>query len=249
MRYIRLLKYIHNWWLHFEVKLGLTHKDPLIYKTRNNLSFEVPRRLIHEFKEIFLEESYLIGLGRQVPDNPVIVDIGANAGFFSIFAASVFPGAKIFSYEPIPKNFKQLKRNIAMNPMAGITGFSEAVYGYSGSVSISFDPEDSFSTAASVMEEAETQGRTIQVPCTTIPEIFIKNKLEKCDLMKIDCEGAEYEVLYNCPKSYLKQITQMAIEVHRGTGAKENVDDLREYFSAMNYHTKCSENMLWIWQN
>ncbi len=195
-----------------------------------------------------MEGSYMIGLGMRVPGNPVIVDIGANAGFFSIFSAFRFPGARIFSYEPVPSNFRQLNRNAEMNPGARICCFSEAVYGHSGHVQISFDPDDSFTTAASVLEEAETQGRTIQVPCVTIPEIFNTNNLAKCDLMKIDCEGAEYEILYNCPEQYLKQISQLAIEVHGGPGAKENSEALEAYFSSMNFSTHSSGNMLWIWQ-
>jgi len=190
----------------------------------------------------------MVGLGLRVPDNPVIVDIGANAGFFSIFAASRFPGAKIFSYEPVPTNFKQLSRNSMLNPKAGINCFPEAVYGHSGYVKISFDPDESFTTAASVLDGAETQGRTIQVPCVTIPEIFNRNDLDKCDLMKIDCEGAEYEILYTCPEKYLKRISQLAIEVHRGQGVRENSEALKAYFSSMRFSTRSLENMLWIWQ-
>lgn len=82
MRYIRFFRNLFNWWLHFAVKFGLTSKDPLIFRTWNNIIIEVPRRLLHEFKEIFMEDSYMRGMGLRLPDSPTVIDIGANAGFF-----------------------------------------------------------------------------------------------------------------------------------------------------------------------
>jgi len=55
-----------------------------------------------------MEECYVKGLGLDIPDSPTIIDIGANAGFFSLFAASQFPGAKIFSYETYWKQFQTI---------------------------------------------------------------------------------------------------------------------------------------------
>ena len=91
-RYYRLFKNLSNGWLYFLVKLGLTANDSLVFKTRNHIEIEVPRRLMHEFKEIFMDECYLNGLQYPIPKAPIIIDVGANAGFFSLFAASRFPG-------------------------------------------------------------------------------------------------------------------------------------------------------------
>lgn len=52
IRYFHLFRNISKWWLHFAVKLSLTDADPLLFKTRNNVLIQVPRRLLHEFKEI-----------------------------------------------------------------------------------------------------------------------------------------------------------------------------------------------------
>jgi len=178
MRYIRLCRNVSNWWLHFAVKLGLTAIDPLKFRARNNITVEVPRRIQHEFKEIFMEGSYTRGLGLAIPDRPTIIDIGANAGFFTFFAASRFPGATIFSYEPIESNFRQLKRNQALNRNARVLCFQKAVYGYSGKIAISFDPSDSFTTSASVFSCSNSQLKTVQVPCVTLSEIFDKHQLQ-----------------------------------------------------------------------
>ena len=78
------------------------------------------------------------GLGLDIPDSPTIIDIGANAGFFSLFAASRFPGARIFSYEPIEGNFRQLQRNRDLNRSweipQGRYNYSGALYNIAGDI-------------------------------------------------------------------------------------------------------------------
>jgi FkbM family methyltransferase len=249
MRYIRLVKHLSNWWLHFAVKLGLTNKDPLIFRTRNDIVIEVPKRIMHEFKEIFMEGSYMRGLELTMPDRPIIIDVGANAGFFTFFAASQFPGAQIYSFEPIDNNFEQLKRNKALNPTAQVWCFQKAVYGYSGEVTLSYDFSDSFTTSASVYDSSNTQMETIQVSCVTLQEIFDKHQLDRCHLLKMDCEGSEYEILYSCPSTYLHRVDQMAIEVHRGKDVNQNITALADYLKSHDFNTRqYAEHMLWAWR-
>jgi len=210
---------------------------------------EVPRRILHEFKEIFMEGSYTRGLALPVPDCPTIIDIGANAGFFTFFAASRFSDATIFSYEPIESNFRQLKRNKALNRNTRVLCFQKAVYGYSGKVSLSIDPDDSFTTSASVFDCSDSQLEKVEVPCVTLAEIFDEHQLDRCNLLKMDCEGAEYEIFYNCPVAYLHRIDQMAIEVHGGKEANQNITSLAGYLNSINFKTRQHEgHMLWAWR-
>ena len=238
MRYIRLIRNLSNWWLHFAVKLGLTEKDPLIFRTWRGIVIEVPRRLLHEFKEIFMEETYTRELALKVPENPTIIDIGANAGFFSLFAAFRYPGSKILAFEPIPANFKQLKRNKELNKNVQMECLQKAVFSHSGTVSLSYDPNDSFTTSASVIQGSDPRNNTIKVPCLTLPEIFDEYRLDQCDLLKMDCEGAEYEILYNCPGSYLRRISQMALEVHGGNESNQNMSSLIDFLKSNDYKTR-----------
>ena len=248
MKYISFVKNLSNWWLHFAVKLGLTNKDPLIFRTRSDIIIEVPQRIMHEFKEIFMEGSYMRGLELKIPDRPVIIDVGANAGFFTFFAASQFPGAQIYSYEPIGNNFEQLKRNKALNPTARVLCFQKAVYGSSGEVFLSYDSSDSFTTSASVYDSSNTQMGTVKVPCVTLQDIFDKHQLDRCHLLKMDCEGSEYEILYNCPSTYLHRVDQMAIEVHRGKDVNQNITALADYLKSLDFNTRqYEEHMLWAW--
>lgn len=245
MRYIRLFKNLSNWWLYLGYKLGVTRGKNLLFRTRNNVVIEVPRTLIHEFKEIFMEECYMMKLDTRVPPEPVIMDVGANAGFFSLFAASRFPGARIFSYEPVANNFRQLERNRRLNGNISITCVQEAVYGHSGEISLSFDPGDSFTTYANVFGGSRPGDEPVRVPCVTLEEVLEKHDIACCDILKMDCEGSEYSILYNCPAECLHRISRMAIEVHRGTAPDQNMEALSGYLASHGFATRRYGHMLW----
>ena len=55
---------------------------------------------------------------------------------------------------------------------------------------------------------------SFRVDCTTLPDIFEKQKLEKIDLLKLDCEGAEVEILKTVSDELLHRIRQIVMEIH-----------------------------------
>ena len=246
MRYLNLLKNLSNWWLYLAVKFGLRSDDPLTFHTRSGVVVEVPRRLLQTFKEIFMAECYCQGMSLPAADNPVVIDIGANAGYFTLFALSRLPGARTFSSEPIPVNFNHLKRNLDLNPGQSAHCFQMAVAGEPGTLTLSYDPRDKFTTSATINPQANTT--TISVRCTSLAEIFRDNHLDRCDLLKMDCEGAEYDILYNCPREILARIRNMAMEVHAGTKPEQNIESLEAYLRQNGFATRRRPvGMLWAW--
>jgi len=247
MRYLILIRNIRNWWLYLLSKFGLTNRDPLLFKTRNDIVIEVPRGVLHTFKEIFMDECYMYGPTHMIPPCPVIIDIGANAGCFTMYAASRFSGARIISYEPMPSNFGQLMRNIGLNRNSNITAFQKAVADYSGETIMISDCERFPTTAQMHIYECKEDHKDnrLNVQCITIKDIFDENKLEVCDLLKIDCEGAEHQIIFTCPLEYLHRIKQFAIEVH-GI-AKPLVDYLNSRGFAT-CETEKALGMLYAWK-
>ena len=252
LRYLKLIKNISNWHLHFLNKLGLNKDDPLLIITRNSIKVEVPKRLHHEFKEIFMENAYSIGLKKRIKKNPTIIDIGANACFFTMFAVSKYPECTVYSYEPIYSNFQQLSNNRELNSTKKIYCFNRAVCGHSGKTKIFLDKTDSFTTSAtSISYDGEDDKESIDVSCLTLSELFTENNLDGCDLLKLDCEGAEYDILYNTPKETLNIIDQMAIEVHQGKNEKENLSSLKNFLLKFNFKLfqfADKPHMLWVYR-
>ncbi|MEI7589754.1 MAG: FkbM family methyltransferase [Deltaproteobacteria bacterium] len=249
MRYFNLFKNISNWWVHFQIKIGAFRNDSVSLATRNGIRFEVPTILIHAFKEIFMEECYTHGAPLKIKDGMNIVDVGANVGVFTMFAAMRFPNANIFSYEPIDANFRQLQKNASLNASINIQCFNKAIYSHSGEIVLKL-AENDFSTTASLIGDSGGM-REIKVACVGIKEIFDENKIESCDFLKMDCEGAEYDALFSCPLEYLDRIKRMAIEIHSGTKSEYNGDALRNYLEKhgfVTFETSKALGMLFAWK-
>ena len=231
------------------IKFGINNTDPVLFRTRGGVLVEVPQRLLQTFKEIFMDECYMDELELHVPDNSTIIDIGANAGFFTLFAASRFNCSKVLAYEPIPSNFKQLARNQVLNADCSIECFQKAVAGHSGTVEIMFDPDDSFTTSATIFKKPFKHNKVIQVPSITLSDIFHEHSIERCNLLKMDCEGAEYDIIYGCPLECLSRIDQIAMEVHGGAESEQNIDSLEAYLNEQGFATRRQPvGMLWAWK-
>ena len=242
-RYIRLFRFVSDWWKHFAVKAGMKVEDPVVFHLKNGVRMEVPVSLYHEFKEIFMEDCYLTGLAGPLPAAPVVVDIGANAGFFCLFVASIRPEARIVCCEPIPANFAQLSRNAAINPHLDITALPIAVYDRTGRIQLVVESENAFTTAATVFP---MDGRIpVEVECISLRDLFDRHDLERVDLLKLDCEGSEYAILYRCPADYLKRVERMAVEVHGGTEPDHNINALEKFLTGMGFRTHTAGHMLW----
>lgn len=249
MRYFNLIKNLSNWWLYLAIKFGICNADPVLFRTRKGILVEVPERLLQTFKEIFMDECYMDGLELHVPDNSTVIDIGANAGFFTLFAASRFNDSRMLAYEPIPSNFKQLARNRGLNADCNIKCFQKAVAGHSGTVEIMFDPDDSFTTSATIFQKPHKHNKVIQVPSITLSDIFREYSIKRCNLLKMDCEGAEYDIIYNCPLECLSRIDQIAMEIHGGSEFGQNIASLEAYLNEQDFTTRRRPvGMLWAWK-
>ena len=95
----------------------------------------------------------------------------------------------------------QLSTKNCISPEATVTMVTDSIEG--------------FSTVAKIADDGPKgdKGYRIEVSCTTIQKIFDDNRLEVCDFLKMDCEGAEYEIFYNCPPEYLKRIRHLDLSL------------------------------------
>ncbi len=247
MRYWNLFRNIQNWWLYLLVKFGLTNPDPVEFVSRSGVRIEVPRRLLQTFKEVFMDECYAEGLRQPPPQGATVLDIGANAGFFSLFAASRFADSRIHSFEPIPSNFKQLTRNRELNPGQQWTLHNKAVAGSDEAVTLTFDPEDSFTTSASITQPQ--QGDSVTVPGIRLDTFCSESGIERCHFLKMDCEGAEFDIFYNCSPETLARIDVIAMEVHPDSQPGHDMESLEKFFSDHGFTTKqYPVDMLWAWR-
>ena len=139
----------------------------------------------------------------------IIIDIGANIGSFSIYAASITDKGLVLAFEPDLDNYSLLAKNIELNNLYNIRIFQKAVAGVSGKRNLYRDPLNN--AAHSIIKNVSQK---TSIDCLTLSEVFLLSKINNCDFLKIDCEGAEYEIIFNTPADTLKKIQKITLEYH-----------------------------------
>ncbi|OGZ56434.1 MAG: hypothetical protein A3H64_01985 [Candidatus Ryanbacteria bacterium RIFCSPLOWO2_02_FULL_45_11c] len=147
----------------------------------------------------------------EIKPHDTIVEVGGHIGSFSVYAARNAPQGRVVVYEPDPGNFTYLQKNIHLNKLSNITVKKMAVA--AKKETRMFFPS-TVNTAESSMYITKGQGQSIQVPTTTLSHIFEEHAVVSCDFLKLDCEGAEYEILFGTPASCLNKIQKIAMECH-----------------------------------
>lgn len=219
-RYTNLIRFVSNWQAHFKQKRNKQYMPMDITTRGNKITFSVPTwSLYMVFKEIFMSDFYRIRkLVSLLPENPVIVDIGGNAGYFSMMLFSQLNAARVFAYEPIFENYKLFQDNVSRNSiMTGkVSVFNMAVTGTPiEEISIYKEVENNNSVTASVFNDfSKDNFNVIKVKAITLEQILTSNKIEKVDLLKLDCEGSEYPIIYESPKQVWDKVKMIYMEDH-----------------------------------
>jgi len=239
-RYLKLAKNVVNPGEYFIGKKN-RHKKPLVFTTKPvHITFNVPASIYLVFKEIFMNDVYAIDeLLKKVPQNPVIIDIGANVGFFDILLLSKLPSATIYAYEPLTANIATFKKIIDTNPsiQQSISLYQYAVTGVPKEYLELYmeNTEDSQVVASVFLDFNASNTRKISVPCITLSNIITQHKIENIDILKIDCEGSEYDIIYNTDPNIIRKAKIIALEVHDVDNDKNNFAAIKKYLVSLGY--------------
>lgn len=170
--------------------------------------------------EIFVERDYHFGSKSEV----VVIDIGANIGIASIYFSLLDCVDKIYAFEPVNKTYTQAKYNFELNNQFtknidiqnfGLGGYerkenfifssdAKGNVGVRGSLSPSYKEDGDYEVVEVIIKDATKE----------IENIFSQN-IGKKFMMKMDCEGAEYEIFENLYYSgVLNNISIIILEWH-----------------------------------
>jgi len=143
----------------------------------------------------------------------VILDIGSNIGTSILFFHEQFPSAKIYGFEPNRETFQLLQKNVSAIPSVKV--FNHGLGASDTKISVAFDGAD-FSRFVTKPGAANSRGLAGTTECEIKHAgAVMKNLgLVQADLIKIDCEGAEYDVLTALPEEMLRQCKWIVGEMH-----------------------------------
>jgi FkbM family methyltransferase len=211
----RLLRVCRNWptWLSNYWRDPRDNR-PLDFRLRSGLTLHGRKNGIdlHILSEIWLYRGY-DRFGCAVRPGEVVVDLGGNIGMFSAYAATVGRAAAVYVFEPHPDNFSLLLRNTEeVNRRLGrevVKPFQMAVWKDGNGISL--QTSDNPGGHSAVVPTGS--GRSIAVPSLTLESILDVNHVARCDLLKMDIEGAEYDVLESS-RHVLPRVGRLVMEHH-----------------------------------
>ena len=164
------------------------------------------------YTEVVRDDTYRLRR-LALPPHPVIVDIGAQVGIFATYALSRYPDATLYGYEMDAQNFTRLQRNTsAVSDRVHVT--RATIIG--AHVPTGYVRDESNSGGHRVVLHGARGTLEIPQPMT-LADILASNGIERIDLLKMDIEGAEYDVLAQAvADGSIHAIDRIALEWHDG---------------------------------
>jgi FkbM family methyltransferase len=178
--------------------------------------------------ELFQSEMYKFIANRS---NPHIIDCGANLGMSIIYFKQLYPEASIIAFEADEYIFSFLKKNVESYEYKDVELINKAVWNCDDTLSFIVE-----GGAGGRIEKETSIGKYKKVACTSLKKYLMDKKV---DFLKIDIEGAEYEVIKDC-ENELKNIDNIFIEYHSMPGKGQNLHEILEIVqkAGFKYHIK-----------
>lgn len=193
--------------------------------------------------EIYGEGAYAINAAGDL----LVFDIGMNVGHGSLYFANRFPGAQILGFEPFKPTFQRAAANFAKNPLlAGrIHPFNFGLAAADGELELDFDPVipgrmGLFGIPGDMKTSSDRhRERVILRDVAAVFDEAVADYPNRPIVMKIDCEGAEYDILsrlHDCGR--LGQVHALAVEWHR-KAAEHDPNRLESMFADAGFTVIC----------
>lgn len=227
---------IENW----PVILTLLLSRRPVIRLRNGCRFRVRSLMdVWIIKETCLDRQYEL-FGARIENGWTVIDIGAGLGDFAILIARENPESRIYACEPFPESYQLLQENIALNDVHNIHAFPIAVGARSGKMRL-FVRGEAVQHTTIVNQQPEGPIPYTEVQGLTLDEVLAISGIERCDFLKMDCEGCEFEALFGASPATLERILRICLEYHDGFTPFAHTD-LIQYLHKHGFQTRVTPN-------
>ena len=233
-------------------RLGRGGSEQLDFVTRAGVRLSCPNvpgaRL--PIYEQFADDSYrLREFLAPLQGRPIqVLDVGAHIGSFSINLATLHPQSRIECYEPSPQSAEYLQRNIDQNGLGGRIVAHEAALAATAGTAL-FDDNDGASVHNGLMQsdqrlvagqDALEQRHAREVRTDTF-DGAVAAAPAPFDVVKMDCEGGEYALVYASSKQNWESVSRVVMEYHPVAG--ESWDELRSWLESVGLNVYKHESL------
>jgi FkbM family methyltransferase len=207
----RILKHLDD----RSIKL-FTFRDFKVFYTR-------PYELIKTYEELFLDEIYRFQTNNE---KPVIIDCGANIGLSSLYFKSIYPNATLHAFEPDAVLFQLLEKNALVNDFTNTHLHQAAVW--IEDTNLSFSSKGSEASHIDLSNQSEHQVKAIRLSS------FL-TQFEHVDFLKMDIEGAEFQVVADCLEG-LKKVDLFFLEYHGKVNQTKQLHTLLQQVESIGFN-------------
>ncbi len=228
-----------NWWSAFLPKLGIS----VVLELRRGPRYLVRAKStdLSVLNEMFLMNPYLGSGYVSLPPNGVVVDVGANMGDFAMQAAAICSHGLVIAVEPMSKDVRQIELNRLLNGFDHVRIAHLALGNCEGQIEIHSQGAQSSAFWG--------EGATERVRLTTLGKLMSEMSIDHVDVLKMDCEGAEWQIL-PAAEDVLPRIRQICMEFHCAEGWTQ--EKLAGWLRERGYRVKHTpgtwNGFLWAWR-
>lgn len=140
----------------------------------------------------------------------IIIDVGAHIGTFNVVAASRTTTGRVHAIEPCKESFNYLMRNVTFNSFTNVFAYHCALGDHRGLIRLYHNPDGNW--RHTIMKEVSTNYET--VPMCTLEDFMVQNNIQRCDFLKMNCEGAEFPIIMSTPAQVLRRIGILLVLYH-----------------------------------
>jgi FkbM family methyltransferase len=206
---------------------------PLKLKVRSRMD-------IWSVKETFIDRFYT-KYGCELSKGWTIVDIGAAIGEFSLFAAAYDPGANIIAYEPFRQSVEVFQENITMNGIRNITLIPMAVWKTTNELELDFSQLEPLQITSGAA--GKRTGSHLRVQAVSLSDVLRTNQLKSVDLVKLDCEGAEFDILMGSKPQTVTAFKRIIMEYHDTPEGRQHAE-LEAHLERLGYRVSSRRNVV-----
>lgn len=179
------------------------------------------------YKDIFIQEIYRFETQHR---NPRILDCGSNIGMSVLYFKHLYPDARIVGFEPDPEILPYLTENLSTNQIDAVEIVDAALSGRNGSMAFNSDGK----YGSYLSDEAPTNGES-EWTRHQVSTVRLRDYLtDRVDFLKMNIEGAEWEVLTDTGED-LRKVREMVIEYHHLPGRPRTLHKILELLHSQGF--------------
>jgi FkbM family methyltransferase len=205
--------------------------EEITFRMRNGYTVVSPNADGARFPlyEVFGDDGYQVDeLGAGIDPDAVVLDVGGQIGSFALAMAKTLPSCRVQVYEASPTSASYISRNISGNGLQDrVTVHAKAMAGEVGSFTF---VDSGTASGHNGLTAPEGLGTEVTVPSETFDNA-VKNAGGSVQIVKMDVEGAEYDIILRSDPASWADVRKVVMEYHPVSG--HTLDELVQFFASV----------------